>query len=281
MNTEKQILRIPIKSIRLDGDTQSRDSVNQVIVNEYADDMREGAVFPPVIVFDDGNDMWLSEGFHRLYAARQTGQTEIEADVRKGTKRDAQRNSMQSNATHGARRTNADKRRAVAMAFRWLMEEGRSLEGITDTEVAGMAAVTRFVVSMMRKEIVSEVDTNRSKCNEPRINGVAPSVEIKRLQSELETSKRETHSVEQQLSAVQSDLRLVKRALEATPEVVERDKEFLRNKLKEEQERHEAGLLPRVTLQKWRVGKRGTHVVSTLASSGCRQGGVFSKRIPF
>ena len=134
---------------------------------------------------------------------------------------------------------------------------------------------------MMRKEILSEVDTNRSKCNEPRINGVAPSVEIKRLQSELETSKRETHSVEQQLSAVQSDLRLVKRALEATPEVVERDKEFLRNKLKEEQERHEAGLLPRVTLQKWRVGKRGTHVVSTLASSGCRQGGVFSKRIPF
>ena len=78
-------MKIPIDSIRLDGDTQSRDGVKQDIVNEYADDMREGAVFPPVIVYDDGKSKWLSEGFHRLYAARQAGAQEIEAEVRQGT----------------------------------------------------------------------------------------------------------------------------------------------------------------------------------------------------
>lgn len=153
-------MKIPIDSIRLDGDTQSRDGVKQDIVNEYADDMREGAVFPPVIVYDDGESKWLSEGFHRLYATRQVREQEIEAEVRQGTKRDAQLNSMRSNATHGARRTNADKRRAVEMAFRWLIDEGRSLKSITSVEIADMARVSKSSVEKNRDEIVSRFATN-------------------------------------------------------------------------------------------------------------------------
>ena len=36
-------------------------------------------------VFYDGTDNWLSDGFHRLYAARNAGFDEIDADVRQGT----------------------------------------------------------------------------------------------------------------------------------------------------------------------------------------------------
>ena len=57
--------------------------------------MRDGAKFPPVTVFD-GENNWLSDGFHRFYA----GLEEIEADVRQGTLRDAKLFSMSANAVH-------------------------------------------------------------------------------------------------------------------------------------------------------------------------------------
>ncbi len=146
-------MQVPIQSIRLDGNTQSRDGVRQELVNDYAEDMRGGAVFPPVIVYDDGENMWLSEGFHRVYAAQQSGSLEIEAEVRQGTNRDAQLNSMRSNATHGARRTNADKRRAVEMAIGILVEDGKSLHGITGKIISDMTLVTARYVNMIKKEI--------------------------------------------------------------------------------------------------------------------------------
>ena len=177
-------MKIPIDSIRLDGDTQSRDGVKQDIVNEYADDMREGAIFPPVVIYDDEADKWLSEGFHRLYAARQAGAQEIEAEVRQGTKRDAQLNSMRSNATHGARRTNADKRRAVEMAFRWLIEEGRSLKSITDTEIAEMACVTNKTVGRIRVQIVENAET-LMQTHKPQISQTDDSTTTQRLKDEL------------------------------------------------------------------------------------------------
>ena len=48
-----------------------------------------GVVFPPVIVFHDGADYWLADGFQRLIAAEELGLTEFSADVREGTRRDA------------------------------------------------------------------------------------------------------------------------------------------------------------------------------------------------
>ena len=162
-------MKIRIDSIRLDGDTQSRDGVKQDIVNEYADDMREGAVFPPVVVYDDGENKWLSEGFHRLYAARQVGAQESEAEVRQGSKRDAQLNSMRSNATHGARRTNADKRRAVEMAIRILVEDGKSLHEITGDLIAEMTLVTRQYVNKVKSEIVEQMTTLGNKFQVPEV----------------------------------------------------------------------------------------------------------------
>lgn len=181
-------MKIPINSLRLDGDTQSRDGVKQEIVNEYAEDMREGAVFPPVVVYDDGESKWLSEGFHRLHAARQVGAQEIEAEVRQGSKRDAQLNSMRSNATHGARRTNADKRRAVEMAFRWLIEEGRSLKSITNVEISAMAAVGESTAARMKVQIVAELEINPPMTEAQKITNSDLTVTAK-LKDELARAK--------------------------------------------------------------------------------------------
>ena len=92
--------------------------VNQVTAAEYAEAMKSGAVFPPVVVFVDAKGAhWLADGFHRCAAAELAGLAEIAADVRQGSRKDALLHAASANASHGLRRTNADKRRAVALVL--------------------------------------------------------------------------------------------------------------------------------------------------------------------
>lgn len=104
---------VDIARIRLDGGTQPRATIHADWIEEYAADMGAGASFPPVTVFFDGTDYWLADGFHRTHAATALGLVEIDADIRQGTQRDAILFSVGANASHGQRRTNEDKRRAV------------------------------------------------------------------------------------------------------------------------------------------------------------------------
>lgn len=105
---------INIKTIRTNGLTQSRVEIDNAVVSEYAEALRAGAEFPAVVVFNDGADNWLADGFHRYHAHNQAGKTSIAADVRQGTLRDAKLYSFGANGAHGQRPTNADKRKAVS-----------------------------------------------------------------------------------------------------------------------------------------------------------------------
>ena len=104
---------INIKTIRIDGGTQSRVAINNELVQDYAQAIESGTEFPPVVVFNDGVDNWLADGFHRFHAHNAAGKASIAADVRMGTARDAVLFSVGANGTHGLNRTNADKRKAV------------------------------------------------------------------------------------------------------------------------------------------------------------------------
>lgn len=104
---------VPIELIRETSAAQPRVQMDLTIVDEYARDMADGALFPPIVVFHDGEVYWLADGFHRVYAARRNGIKEMVAYVHQGGLRDAVLHSVGANASHGARRTNADKQNAV------------------------------------------------------------------------------------------------------------------------------------------------------------------------
>jgi hypothetical protein len=104
--------------IRLDGGTQPRAEIADYLVADYAGELERGVIFPPVVVFYDGADYWLADGFHRFHAAKKAGYYKIPADIRQGTRRDAVLYSAGANATHGKRRNNSDKRRAVETLLR-------------------------------------------------------------------------------------------------------------------------------------------------------------------
>jgi hypothetical protein len=124
---------IGLDSIRIDGGTQSRESIDPDLVNEYRQALEDGAKLPPLIVFHDGSDYWLADGFHRYFAAKRKGSTQLQCEVHNGEQRDAILFAVGSNAMHGQRRTNADKRHCVEMVLadeewakksdRWIAEK--------------------------------------------------------------------------------------------------------------------------------------------------------------
>lgn len=137
-----------LRSIRIDGGTQSRAELNHATVDEYSEAMAEGDTFPPIVVFFDGSSYWLADGFHRYFGADHAGLTEIQAEVLQGTQQDAQLFSFSVNATHGLRRTNADKRKAVMGALQHPVSGQWS-----DNKIAKHCGVSDKTVAAVRKSI--------------------------------------------------------------------------------------------------------------------------------
>lgn len=149
---------LDMASIRIDGGTQSRTSINTDTVSEYAQALTDGATMPPVVVFFDGADHWLADGFHRFHAFRKAGRDSIKADVRQGTCREARLYAAGANGTHGLRRTNEDKRRAVQM----VLDDAECAEYWTDREIAKHCAVSHpFVAAIRNPEKAAKQQANR------------------------------------------------------------------------------------------------------------------------
>lgn len=141
---------LELARLRLDGGTQPRAAIDPNVVDEYAAAYRSGATLPPVVAFYDGSAHWLADGFHRVSALRELERAEVAVDVRQGTRRDAVLFSCSANASHGVRRTNADKRRAVLVL---LGDEEWSLR--SDRWIASQCAVDPSTVGVYRREFAA------------------------------------------------------------------------------------------------------------------------------
>lgn len=146
---EAVYLRVDI--IRMDGGTQPRANINDVAVEEYAQDMRNGDTFPPIEVMYDGTNHWLIGGFHRVNAAKKAGIVELQTLVRQGTLEEARWLSIAENATHGLRRTTADKQRAIESAL--LHSRGQSM---SDRAIAMHLHVDHKTVGVARERLQVE-----------------------------------------------------------------------------------------------------------------------------
>jgi len=112
------------------GELQTRSAMSEETVEEYAEVFANANeedrwdAMPPVSVIYNGatNRHWLTDGFHRVAAAKRVGMTEIACDERPGSRCDALREALKANVTNGLRRNNADKRHALEMAWASRME---------------------------------------------------------------------------------------------------------------------------------------------------------------
>ena len=142
---------VPLACIRTDPAAQPRAKVRAGAIREYAAAMTEqlaegGLRFPPVILFSDGRDYWLGDGYHRVLAAQKVGLSVIAAEVRPGTQRDALLYGVSANSAHGLPRTNADKRKVTAFIL-----ADPEWSQWSDREIARRCQVHHQFVSQMRR----------------------------------------------------------------------------------------------------------------------------------
>lgn len=139
---------ILLDTISPDTASQARHEADVDLVEEYAVAMRDGATFPPVVLFRDvDGTLRIGDGFHRVAAAIVAGLGSIDAEIRDGGARAALEHSIQSNARHGARFTNRDKRRIVG-----IMLNDPEWSQLPDREIGRRCGVSQPFVGKVRTE---------------------------------------------------------------------------------------------------------------------------------
>jgi len=138
---------INLLNIRIDGKTQSRKELNQERVTEYSEMIKEGVEFPPITVFYDGSDYWLSSGFHRYFASKQAGKVSMDCDVKEGTLTDALWFSLGSN-NHGLDKTAEDKRYMMQIII-----DNPVWSKLSNNKIAAHIGVSNMTVGRIRKEL--------------------------------------------------------------------------------------------------------------------------------
>ena len=111
-------LDLALAAIQMDTSIQCRAAIDKAIVNDYALDMSAGFTFPPIEVYGTTSRCWIGDGWHRAGAVQSRGLKTISAHLNPGGRADALKHALKANATHGHRRSNEDKRRAIEIALR-------------------------------------------------------------------------------------------------------------------------------------------------------------------
>jgi hypothetical protein len=147
---------LSIKLIKQDSALQPRAKMDIKIIDEYTEAMKGGASFPALVVYKVDDSYYLVDGYHRFMAAQGAKLANVLCEIRPGTMRDAVLFSAGVNATHGLRRTNEDKRRAVAVLLR-----DKEWGVWSDTKIATACNVSVDLVATVRKSILGETDRYR------------------------------------------------------------------------------------------------------------------------
>lgn len=150
----------PVYSVRLadinfDESTQCRAALDEDTIDSYAAAMKGGAEFPPVTLFQDAQRRYhIGDGWHRLRAMQRNSLVTVPATVANGGRTAAIKFALSANARHGLRRTNADKRRAIAVAL-------KEFPRLSDREIASVCDVSHPLVSEVRKDSATPATGNQ------------------------------------------------------------------------------------------------------------------------
>ncbi|KKM98044.1 hypothetical protein LCGC14_1162040, partial [marine sediment metagenome] len=124
---------------------QSRAEMNLDLINEYAQEMKDGTIFDAIDAIRENGHFYIYNGAHRVEAARQINFT-LDISWTPGTRADAEWAALAANTKHGLRRSTATKQRVAKNAL--LHEKGA---GLSDREIARWCQVDHKTVGKLRK----------------------------------------------------------------------------------------------------------------------------------
>lgn len=143
---------IPLDDIEFDEDLQIRCEINWETVDDYAELIKAGTELPKSKVFEDNDGkIWIADGWHRILSHKKLRRETVDCHVQAGSRQDALKYALGANASHGLRRTNKDKRRAVLIAL-------EAFPKLSARGIAGLCKVHHQTVINVKNE-VSNLDT--------------------------------------------------------------------------------------------------------------------------
>lgn len=148
-----------IKDLLLDQKYQARSRMDPQVIKDYEGLISEGVEMPPIKVVSIQNQLYVVDGFHRVYAYRNQGRDRIEADVVDGNDRLALELAVSANQAHGLRRSNQDKTKAVEMVL-----DDLELMCESDRFIAKLCGVSPPFVGDIRTRLEKPKSSSRYAC---------------------------------------------------------------------------------------------------------------------
>jgi hypothetical protein len=190
-------MNVGLDKIRIDGGTQSRVKIDEHVVAQYADEMLGGDLFPPIVLFYDGLDYWLADGFHRYFANKRVNSPSILATIMDGSVRDAILHGIEANTKHGLRPTNEDKRKGVITMLKDI-----EWQDFSNREIGRICGVSHTLVNTIRKELESKPSGNVStlKVNSKiaKVSNPDPAVEFNEAEIEREMQQAASENLQKE-----------------------------------------------------------------------------------
>lgn len=189
---------VPVEEVVLDERCQARATIDPDTIREYAEAYKAKTKLPPVDVFRVAGKLYLVDGFHRFAALRSAGDTFARVRVvGDGSLDEAVWHATSVNATHGLKRTNADKRRAVEIALRSAIGSEQS-----SRTIAEHVGVSDFLVRDVRAEVEAANDVRDSRTLTDSLGRQQPSKKPKRDVGNSRTSAPTSAVEKEELGSV-------------------------------------------------------------------------------
>ena len=139
-----------------------RAVMNQEAVKEYQEHIRH---LPPIVVGKIKNKYFIIDGQHRLAAFKRAKHKSIPAIISDAkNKEDLIRRALKANHTHGLRRTNKDKRKAVEIALEHLSKK-------SDRFISIICGVSPQTVTTNRNQL-SKLDSSTREGKDGKVRRI-------------------------------------------------------------------------------------------------------------
>lgn len=150
--------------------------LTEELAADYAAKMKDGIVFPPVVVFKIDGAYCLSSGRHRFEAHKLNASLTIDAIVKEGTVDEAFLFGVQENGTHGQKYSHKE---TVEIVRRLLLHPVWS--SWTNTTLGKIVGVSAMTIGRIRKKIEEESEQPEQPKKYMTEDGSTKTVDSKKL----------------------------------------------------------------------------------------------------
>jgi len=141
-----QVILVPIQDIVVDKGFLIRDGLDKATVALYKENLEQIVNDSPIVVFYTPRGLLLSDGFHRLAAAKQLNWDKIPAKIKHGSVQDAFAYACMANLKHGKPLTKEERKRAICEFIKLKAH-------LSNVQIAKELSVNEITIRRYRKEL--------------------------------------------------------------------------------------------------------------------------------